>query len=96
MVDPETTKLILNTTFKYDSSATTETNSSLVTLVTNTLTAYNTDSLSQFDGIFRLSKVQRLIDETNSSLLSNITTVKMYKTFTPTSPFPPLGPLNAS
>ena len=84
MVDPETTKLILNTTFKYDSSATTETNSSLVTLVTNTLTAYNTDSLSQFDGIFRLSKVQRLIDETNSSLLSNITTVTMANTITPT------------
>jgi hypothetical protein len=84
VVDPETTKLILNTTFKYDSSKTTETNSSLVTLVTNTLTTYNTDNLSQFDGIFRLSKVQRLIDETNSSLLSNITTVTIANTITPT------------
>ena len=84
VVDPETTSLILNTTFKYDSSATTETNSSLVTLVTNTLTTYNTDNLSQFDGIFRLSKVQRLIDDTNTAILSNITSVTMANKITPT------------
>ena len=84
MVDPETTHIILNTTFKYDSSATTETNSGLKTLVTNTLTTYNTDNLSQFDGIFRHSKVIGLIDNTNPAILSNNTNVSLAKFLTPT------------
>ena len=84
VVDPETTHIILNTTFKYDSSATTETNSGLKTLVTNTLTTYNTDNLSQFDGIFRHSKVIGLIDNTNPAILSNNTNVSLAKFLTPT------------
>ena len=40
--------------------------------------------MSQFDGVFRYSKVTGLIDDTDTSILSNITTLKIRKDFTPT------------
>ena len=83
VVDPETVNIILNVVFKYNSSATTETNSGLVTLVNNTIQTYNTDSLTQFDGIFRHSKLTGLIDDTHQSILSNSTNVTLGKLFTP-------------
>lgn len=83
IIDPETTKLRLTTFFKFDSKNTTKTASTLETAVTNVLTNYNTSDLEQFDGIFRFSKLSRLIDAADSSILSNITTLKIEKTITP-------------
>ena len=84
IVDPAITFLILNSTFKYDSSATTETSDSLKTSVINTLQDFNDDHLEQFEGMYRHSKVSGLIDNTDTSITSNITTVRMAKKFTPT------------
>jgi hypothetical protein len=84
IVDPETTKLRLTTTIKFDSKSTTKTASDIVTLVDTTMRNYNTNDLQVFDGIFRYSKLSRLIDATDSSILSNITTVRMTKDVTPT------------
>jgi hypothetical protein len=47
------------------------------------LTNYNTATLQKFDGVFRYSKVTSLIDNTDTSIVSNITTVKVRKNFTP-------------
>ena len=84
IVDPETVKLKLTTTFKYNSNITTKTATDLETLVRTTITNYNSSDLAKFDGVFRFSKLSRLIDATDTSILSNITTVRMQKTFTPT------------
>ncbi|MDP7368180.1 MAG: hypothetical protein QGH83_13095 [Candidatus Pacebacteria bacterium] len=84
IVDPAITYLILNTKFKYDSSATTKTSDSLETLVTSTLQNYNDNSLEQFEGMYRHSKVTGLVDNVDTSITSNITTVKMAKKFIPT------------
>ena len=84
IVDPAITFLILNTVFKYDSSATTETSDSLKTSVINTLQTFNDNNLEQFEGMYRHSKVTGLIDNTDTSITSNITTVRMAKKFTPT------------
>ena len=84
IVDPAITFLILNTIFKYDSSATTETSDSLKTSVINTLQTFNDNNLEQFEGMYRHSKVSGLIDNTDTSITSNITTVRMAKKFTPT------------
>ena len=83
IVDPETTKLRLTSTVKYDAKSTTKTATTIGTNVITTLTNYNKSDLAQFDGIFRFSKLSRLIDATDSSILSNITTLKISKTITP-------------
>jgi len=85
IVDPETIYLILNTTFKFNSSATTYVVNELETLVSNTLTSYSDSNLEQFEGLFRHSKVTGLIDNTDSSITSNNTNVTMAKFFTPTT-----------
>ena len=84
IIDPEITKILLTTNVKYDEKATTKTSETLKSDVLTTLTNYNTNTLSQFDGIFRYSKVTGLIDGTDNSILSNITTLKIRKDFTPT------------
>ena len=84
IIDPETTFIILETTFKYDSSLTTKDVSTLETNVINAISSYNTDTLENFTGMFRYSAVGQTIDGADTSILSNITKVKMYKYITPT------------
>ena len=83
IVDPETTKLRLKSTIKFDSKSTTKTASTIETDVTNVITNFNKSDLQNFDGVFRFSKLSRLMDATDSSILSNITTLKIEKTITP-------------
>ena len=84
IIDPETTFITLTTTFKYDSSLTTKDVSTLQTNVLTAVSNYNTDTLENFTGMFRYSEVLKTIDDADSSILSNITKVKMYKYITPT------------
>ena len=74
----------MTTTFKYDSSLTTKDVSTLQTNVLDAVSSYNTDTLEDFTGMFRYSAVVKTIDDADSSILSNITKVKMYKYITPT------------
>ena len=85
VVDPETTFLILGVTFSYDSSATTKTATDLGSLISTTLQNYNTTNLNTFNSPFRHSQLTGLIDDTDSSILMNTTTVTMAKLFTPTT-----------
>ena len=84
IIDPETTFITLTTTFKYDSSLTTKDVSTLQTNVLDAVSSYNTDTLEDFTGMFRYSAVGKTIDGADSSILSNITKIKMYKYITPT------------
>ena len=84
IVDPETTSIIITTNVKFDQNSANKTADTIKSDVLTTLTNYNANTLSQFDGVFRYSKVTGLIDNTDSSILSNITTLKIRKDFTPT------------
>jgi hypothetical protein len=84
VVDVQTTKLILQVVFKYDSSKTTEALTSLEAAVSSTLTSFNSDTLGQFEGVFRHSKIVGLVDDTNTSITGNITNVTMAHDITPT------------
>ena len=84
IIDPQTTSLIITSSIKYDKKLTTKTSDTLKSNVITTLTNYNTNTLQKFDGMFRHSKVTGLIDDTDTSILSNVTSLKIRKTFTPT------------
>ena len=83
IVDAETTTLILNTTIQYDSSSTTQSASDLTSLVNTTISNYNTSELQTFNAPFRHSKLLGLIDNSDTAILNNTTTVTMAKLFTP-------------
>ena len=84
IVDPETTSVLLTSTINYNESATANTSTTIKTLITTNITNYNDNTLNQFDGVLRYSKLLDIIDDVESSILSNITTLKLRKTFTPT------------
>ena len=84
VIDLETTKIIPTVNFKYDANATAKTKEALASLITTAINNYSTTSLEKFEQVFRYSPFTTLIDEADPAILSNITTIKMSKTFTPT------------
>ena len=84
IVDPEITNIILRSSIKFDAGATTKVADAIKSDVITTITNYNANTLQSFDNMFRHSKVIGLIDDTDESILSNVTTVQLRKSFTPT------------
>jgi len=84
IVDPETTFILITSNVKYDEKLTTKTATTLKSDITSVLSNFNDNTLQKFDGVFRYSKVTSLIDDTDTSIISNITTIKIRKEFTPT------------
>jgi hypothetical protein len=83
IVDPETTYLEFRTSFKYNSKITTKTQPDLETIVRNAIISYNNTDLKQFDGVFRFSELSRLIDNSDTAILSNVSSIKMTKKIAP-------------
>ena len=83
--DPEITFLQLSVDVKYDAKTTTRSTDSIKALVNSAITKFNTDNLQQFDTVFRHSKFIETINKVDTAILSNITTVKMHKSFTATT-----------
>ena len=77
IVDAEIIKILLNTTFQFNEKLTDLTSGELETLVKNAIVKYDTDNLNNFDSIFRHSNLLRNIDEVDSSILSNVTNVRL-------------------
>ena len=84
IIDPETTYLIITTNFKYNSGNTTLALSTIQTNVLMTILLYGQEELESFTGMFRHSALSGLIDDTDPSILSNVTNIAMYKYITPT------------
>ena len=83
IVDPEITSVLLTSTVKYDTKGTTKSSDTLKSDIINAITSYNINTLQKFDSIYRHSKLTGIIDDVDTSILSNITTVKIRKNFTP-------------
>ena len=81
--DPETTSVLLTSNVKYDAKVTAKTADTIKADVITSLMTYNAATLQKFDAVFRYSKVTGLIDSADDSILSNITTVKIRKSFQP-------------
>ncbi len=84
IIDPETTYITLTVDFKFNSGATVKDVSTLETNVLTSIISYNSSTLNNFAGMFRHSQLTENINNADTSILSNITKVKMYKYITPT------------
>ena len=84
IIDPIITSVVLVINAKFDKNSTAKTADTLKSEIVDAITDYNTNTLTAFDGVFRHSKVIGIIDDVDNSILSNITTVKIRKSFTPT------------
>ena len=82
VVDAEILQILLSTNFKYDPTKTSQTKSALETLVRASILSFDDTELSGFDTLFRHSQLTTRIDGTETSILSNITNVKLRKNYT--------------
>lgn len=79
-VDPIYLNLRLNITYYYDSRQTNLYSNDINKLIINNVIDYSDASISKFDGVFRQSKVTRLIDESDVSILNSVINTKiLYK-----------------
>jgi len=85
IVTPETTSILLTSTVKYNENLTTKSSDTIKTNIISTLRNFNSNNLRKFEGLFRYSQLIQDIDDTDTSILSNITTLKIRKNFTPTT-----------
>jgi len=82
VVDPETIFLTIDSDVKYDAKTTTKDANGIKTLVSNAISTFNTTNLQKFDGILRHSQLVQSVNNTDASILSNITKFKMYQQLT--------------
>jgi archaellin len=77
IIDPEFIFLTVTANVKFDPRLTTVTGESLRSSVIETIKKYNDDDLDQFSKYFRYSKLTKLIDNTERSILNNSITVRL-------------------
>ena len=83
VVDPDIIDLIFTTTVKYDSRLTSLSSGAVAELVIDTIQDYKTNNLLKFGADFRYSTLSTLIDNTETSIVSNLTTLTAKKALEP-------------
>jgi hypothetical protein len=83
IVDPDFLYIIVKTAVYYNPLQTEKNTDTLKTLINNVINKYDNDDLRKFGGMFRYSKLSRLVDNTDVAITSNITNILMMKVITP-------------
>lgn len=79
IVDPEYIYLLVNSVVKYDAKATALSAAAIEQLIYTKILQYNDDDIDQFSKYFRYSKLSKIIDNTERSILNNILSIQMQK-----------------
>jgi hypothetical protein len=83
ILDPEYLNIAIDCTVYYNPRETTRTSVEIAELVRQTIFTYDDEDLQRFDGVFRHSKLSRLIDATEKSIVNNNTTVVIRRKIDP-------------
>ena len=75
IIDPEFFNIKVTSYVYYNPLATTKTPSQIESDVKQSILRYNDEELTKFDSVLRYSRLVRIIDESDSSIISNITKV---------------------
>lgn len=83
IIDADFINVALTTTVYYNERDTVRTSNDIANIVRDTILNYNDTDLQKFEGVFRYSKLSRLIDAAEPSIVSNITTVLIRRKVAP-------------
>ena len=83
IVDPRYIDVEVNTTVYYNPKATNKGSNDIKNAVIATIKDFSDSYLDSFDGVLRYSKFSSLLDETDTSIVSNITTIKLHRLIEP-------------
>lgn len=78
VVDPTFLELGMDVNVYYDPAKTIRSADDIRLAVINAINDYTTNNLKKFNGVFRMSKFSRAIDDCDVSIQSNISTFKLY------------------
>lgn len=78
-VDPEILTINVTTNVNVKPELTTNTLSDIQIAVYSTIAKYNSDNLDKFDGIFKHSVISTMIDSSEKSIVSNVTSIELSK-----------------
>jgi hypothetical protein len=81
---PAFTYVQINSSVKYNVNVTNETVNRMKTIILTAISAYNTQNLDDFEVTFLYSHFCSIIDNADSSIISNLTTISLYKKINPT------------
>tara|TARA_B100002019_G_scaffold190928_1_gene165136 strand:+ start:4220 stop:6097 length:1878 start_codon:yes stop_codon:yes gene_type:complete len=85
VVDPDIIDLIMSITVKYDSRLTSLSSGAVAEKVVKTINDYRTQNLLKFGSIFRYSTLSTRIDNTDTSIINNLTTITAKKGIVPST-----------
>lgn len=83
LIDPEFLDIIVNTNVSYNVNLTTLSATQISTLVSNTISTFNTANLIDFSKTFRYSKLVSDINDAHNSIVSNETSIMIAKSIVP-------------
>lgn len=83
ILDPSYMEMEISCTVYYNKTKTTRSIDDIKNSVISAITKYREDNLQKFDGVFRMSRFQSAIDNCDQSIVSNVTTHKLYCEITP-------------
>ena len=83
IVDPDYISIGLEITAYYNDRETTKSAAQLRTQILDTVYNYDQTELQRFEGMFRYSKLSRLVDQSDPSITHNITTVLLRRKIDP-------------
>ena len=83
VVDPDYMYITVTSTISYDSTRTTESAEQIKNSISNTVYQYGVNNLGLFANQFRYSPMIKQIDETETSIESSLTSVKLRREITP-------------
>lgn len=75
LVDPEFFNIKVTSFVYYNPRSTTKTPTQIETIVKNAIMRYNDEDLERFDSVLRYSKLTKIIDEADPSIINNITRI---------------------
>lgn len=81
--DPEFFNVKLTVNVHYNPKETTKSATQIETIVKDAIMAYNEQELERFDSILRYSKLTKIIDESDPSIINNITTLMIHHPHSP-------------
>lgn len=83
ILDPEYINIAIDCTVYYNPRETIRSSVEIQELVRGTIFKYDDDDLQRFDGMFRHSKLSRLVDATEKSITNNNTTILIRRKIAP-------------
>ena len=83
VVDPDYMYITITSTVSYDSTRTTESAEQIKNSISNTVYQYGVNNLGMFANQFRYSPLIQQIDQTETSIESSLTSVKLRREITP-------------